>query len=378
MDLHQRYSIKTALYKKSNFQFSTFNFQLIMKRLYITTILIALTIMVQAQNTRPTLSRGSDRAAQQQADNNSTELSVRAQIMNEQLTQDVGNARWIRNIIRELDLSKEKNAPLYYPVVEMNGRKNLFTSIFQLLSEDKIHVYEYLMDNYESFEDEHILSYKDMLDKFRVFYETVPAGGGRPVRYIVNSSDIPSREVDRIYVKEAWYFDQHNSIYDVKTLAICPLANFTMETGEELSQGMFWVKYEDIRPYIQHNPIMTSNVNNAMTYTMDDYFRLRMYDGDIIQTENLMNLPLVSLFDTDEEIAAEQQRIEGELVAFEKALWFEPDSATIANASNKKAPRAARVKAEKAPRQPKQKAAAAPKASSGSSGGSSSTRSIRR
>ena len=376
MDLHQRYSIKTALYKKSNFQFSTFNFQLIMKRLYITTILIALTIMVQAQNTRPTVTRGSDRAAQQ-ADNNSTELSVRAQIMNEQLTQDVGNARWIRNIIRELDLSKEKNAPLYYPVVEMNGRKNLFTSIFQLLSEDKIHVYEYLMDNYESFEDEHILSYKDMLDKFRVFYETVPAGGGRPVRYIVNSSDIPSREVNRIYVKEAWYFDQHNSIYDVKILAICPLVNYIMETGEELSQGMFWVKYEDIRPYIQNNPIMTSNLNNAMTYTMDDYFRSRMYDGDIIQTENLMNMPLVMLFDTDEEIAAEQQRIEGELVAFEKALWFEPDSATIANAANKKAPKAARVKAEKAPRQPKQKAAA-PKASSGSSGGSSSTRSIRR
>jgi len=375
MDLHQRYSIKTALYKKSNFQFSTFNFQLIMKRLYITTILIALTIMVQAQNTRPTVTRGSDRAAQQ-ADNNSTELSVRAQIMNEQLTQDVGNARWIRNIIRELDLSKEKNAPLYYPVVEMNGRKNLFTSIFQLLSEDKIHVYEYLMDNYESFEDEHILSYKDMLDKFRVFYETVPAGGGRPVRYIVNSSDIPSREVNRIYVKEAWYFDQHNSIYDVKILAICPLVNYIMETGEELSQGMFWVKYEDIRPYIQNNPIMTSNLNNAMTYTMDDYFRSRMYDGDIIQTENLMNMPLVMLFDTDEEIAAEQQRIEGELVAFEKALWFEPDSTAIANASNKKAPKAARVKAEKAPKQPK--AAAAPKASSGSSGGSSSTRSIRR
>ena len=347
-----------------------------MKRLFISSILIALTIMGQAQNTRPTLSRGSDRAAQQQADNNSTELSVRAQIMNEQLTQDVGNARWIRNIIRELDLSKEKNAPLYYPVAEMNGRKNLFTAIFQLLSEDKIKVYEYLAD-YESFEDENILSYKDMLDKFSIFYETIPAQGGRPVRYIVNSSDIPSREVNKLYIKEAWYFDQHNSIYDVKTLAICPLANFTMETGEEISQGMFWVKYEDIRPYIQNNSIMTSNLNNAMTYTMDDYFRSRMYDGDIIQTENLMNMPLVMLFDTDEEIAAEQQRIEGELVAFEKALWFEPDSTAIANAANKKAPKATRVKAEKTPKQPKQpkqpKAAAAPKSS-----GSTSTRSIRR
>ena len=348
-----------------------------MKRIFISSILIALTIMVQAQNTRPAVTRGSDRAAQQ-ADNNSTELSVRAQIMNEQLTQDVGNARWIRNIIRELDFSKEKNAPLYYPLQEMNGRKNLFTAIFQLISEDKIHAYEYLRDQDESFEDDYILSFKDLLDKSRIFYETVPAGGGRPVRYIVNSSDIPSREVDKIYVKEAWFFDQHNSIYDVKTLAICPIMRLTLESGEEITQGMFWVKYEDIRPYIQHNPIMTSSLNNAMTYTMDDYFRNRMYDGDIIQTENLMNMPLVMLFDTDEEIAAEQQRIEGELVAFEKALWFEPDSTTIANASNKKAPKATRVKAEKAPRQPKQKAAAAPKAASSGSSGSSSARSIRR
>ena len=326
--------------------------------------------MAQAQTTRPTVTRGSDRAAQQ-ADNNTTELTVRAQIMNEQLTQEVGNARWIRNIIRELDLTKEKNAPLYYPVQEMNGRKNLFTAIFQLLSEDKINVYEYLLEGYESFEDEHILSYKEMLDKSRIFYETVPAGGGRPVRYIVNSSDIPSREVDKIYVKEAYYFDQHNSIYDVKILAICPIMKLTMETGEEITEGMFWVKYDDIRPYIRNNSIMTSNINNAMNYTMDDYFRLQMYDGDIIQTENLMNLPLVKLFDTDEEIAAEQQRIEGELVAFEKALWFEPDSTAIANAANKKAPKATKVKAEKAPKQPK--AAAAPKAST-----SSTTRSIRR
>jgi gliding motility associated protien GldN len=352
-----------------------------MKSLYISTILIALTLVVQAQNTRPTVTRGSERAAQQ-ADNTTTELTVRAQIMNEQLTQEVGNARWIRNIIRELDLSKEKNAPLYYPVQEMNGRKNLFTSIFHLLSEDKIHVYEYLM-NTESFEDDNILTYKEMLDKFRIFYETIPARGSNPVRFIVNSSDIPSREVDKMYVKEAWYFDQHNSIYDVKTLAICPISRRTMESGEEITEGMFWVKYEDIRPYMQNNPIMTSNVNNAMTYTMDDYFRRRMYDGDIIQTENLMNLPLVKLFDTDEEIAAEQQRIEGELVAFEKALWFEPDSTALASPSNKKTTKSSSrttttVKKETTPKPPKQPKTSAPKASSGSSSGSSSTRSVRR
>jgi len=347
-----------------------------MKKYYISVILIALTITVQAQNTRPTVTRGSDRAAQQATDNSTTELTVRAQIMNEQLTQEVGNARWIRNIIRELDLTKEKNAPLYYPVQETNGSKNLFTSLFQLLSEDKIKVYEYLL-NSESFEDDNIMSFKEMLDKFNIYHETVPAGGGRPVRYIVNSSDIPSREVNRLYVKEAWYFDQNNSVFDVKTLAICPLANFTMTTGEERTDGLFWVKYEDISPYIKSNYIMTSSLNNAKTYTMDDYFRRRMYDGDIIQTENLMNMPLVMLVDSDEELAEEQQRIEEQLVAFEKALWLDLDSMQMAGSSNKKALKSS-TKQPKAPKQPKASApkAAAPKAEKASS--SSAARSIRR
>ena len=42
------------------------------------------------------------------------ELTVRAQDMNERLTQEIGNARWMRIIYRQVDLMKEQNAPLYY------------------------------------------------------------------------------------------------------------------------------------------------------------------------------------------------------------------------------------------------------------------------
>jgi len=248
-------------------------------------------------------------------------------MMNEQLTQEISNARWIRNILRELDLTKEKNAPIYYPVQEMNGLKNLFSTLFQLISEEKIKIYKYLMD-YESFEDDNTMTFKDLLDNFKIYYDEVPTTttGNRFVYYAVNSSDIPSREVNKLYVKEAWYFDQKNSVYDVKTLALCPIAFITMESGEELPQPMFWVKYEDVRPYIKNSKIMTSSINNAKTYTMDDFFRLRMYDGEIIQTENLLNLPLVMLFDTDEELLAEQQRIENQLKSFNEALWIPQDT----------------------------------------------------
>ena len=350
-----------------------------MKRFYISSILFALTIFVQAQNTAPRLSRGADpNAQQQQANTGLPELTVRAQQMNEQLTQEIGNARWVRNILRELDLTKEKNAPLYFPVREQNGMKNLFTSLFQLLSEGKINVYDY---EKESFEDDDKLTYKDVLDNFHILYDSIPGGGGRPIRYVVNASDIPSREASRLYVKEAWYFDQNNSIYDVKTLAICPLAYITIESGVEVLQGMFWVKYEDIRPYIKSNLIMTSNINNAKTYTMDDFFRRRMYDGEIIQTENLMNLPLTALFD-EEELPLEQQRIEDQLKSFNEALWVPADTTAVvlskrearkvSSTRSSAAPKEKTTK-EKAPKQTKEKAPPAEKATK-----TAPTRSIRR
>ena len=360
-----------------------------MKRYYIgiCICLTTLTAWGQVQNTAPRTSRGGDRNAQQQANNpnaGSPELTVRAQLLNEQLTQNIGNARWVRYILRELDLTKEKNAPLYFPVKEMNGVKNLFTSLFQLLSENKIKVYKYQAD-YDSFEDDNIMTFKEMLDDFNILYDEIPAGGGRPAMYAVNASDIPSREAVKLYVKEAWYFDQNNSLYDVKTLAICPLANITMETGEELLQGMFWVKYEDIRPYIKNNPIMTSNINNAKIYTIDDFFRRRMYDGEIIQTENLMNLPLTRLFETDEELLAEQQRIEQQLKSFNDSLWIQPDTTAVviskkesrkagstrgsSSASTLKEKEPAKEKAPKQPAEETEKAAATK---------SSPTRSIRR
>ncbi|MDR1523740.1 MAG: gliding motility protein GldN [Tannerella sp.] len=331
----------------------------------------------------PRVSRGGDRQNRgaQQAGNNSglPELTVRAQIMNEQLTREIGDARWMRVIYRDIDLTKEKNTPLYYPVQEFNGMKNLFTALFQLVSEGKINVYKYLPD-YESFEQDNLLSFKDMLDNFNIFYEEVPAGGGNPARYVINASDVPSQEVRSYIVKEAWYFDQNNSIYDVKTLAVCPIAYMITDIGEQRTP-MFWAKYEDIRPYIKNNYVMTSNINNAKTFTVDDYFSRRMFEGEIIKTENLMNLALMQYCPTPDSMLAEQQRIENQLKAFNDSLWIQPDTTVVL--SKKEAKKAARASARtskkgsgvtsddnKQPKQPKTEKPAAAK--------SAPSRSIRR
>ena len=255
------------------------------------------------------------------------ELTVRAQDMNERMTQEVGNARWMRVMYRQIDLMKEKNAPLYYPVTPMNGQMNLFSIIFSLISEGKIDAYQY-EDGYEDFSDNSKINLKDMLDRCGIYYEEVPGQGNQGTTFVINESDIPSETVRSYYVKEAWYFDQNNSVFDVKTLAICPIMTTSGDVGE-LTMPMFWIPYENIRPYINTAFIMTSNINNAMTFTLDDYFRRRMFEGEIYKTQNLMNQPLMAYCPTPDSIKKEQDRIEGQLVAFEKSLWFQPDTTQV-------------------------------------------------
>ena len=351
-----------------------------MKRVYFILILagsLSGVISLQAQTERrtPQVTRGSEQS--QQTNNlrsGLSELTVRAQNMNEQLNRDIGNARWLRIITRELDMLKEKNAPLYYPTTAVRGEGNLFNTIFKLAVEGTLPIYENPFSGNEVFDDDHILDIKTgLLDPYEIMYETIRGQGGEA--FIINEVDIPSELVKAFYVKEAWYFDQNNSVYDVKILALCPLIGMYSDFGEQQRAGMFWVQYEDIRPYVSNKPIMISNINNARTYTIDDYFRRRMYDGEIVKAENLMNLPINAYSESPEAAQLERERIEGELVAFEQALWFQPDSARLAPPTSRRAAaRAARTTAAK-----QEKAPAAPRnTSSSSAGASSSSRSIRR
>jgi gliding motility associated protien GldN len=268
------------------------------------------------------------------------ELTVRAQDMNDRLTQETGSARWMRVMYREVDLSKEQNAPLYYPPRPLNGTMNLFSSIFQLLIDSKVEAYRY-EDGYEAFDEEHLLSIKDFLDGAHIYYEEIAGRNGAPPSYIINESDIPSAEVLAYYVKEAWYFDQNNSVFDVKTLALCPLVTVSGDLGERETTPLFWLPYETIRPYISNSLIMTSNINNAKTFTLDDYFRRRMFDGEIIKTENLMNKTLREYYPQPDSLELAQLAIEKQLEDFQQSLYWHPDSTQLDPKAAKKASKAA-------------------------------------
>ena len=254
--------------------------------------------------------------------NNIPELTSRSGQMNRTQPTDIGDAKWMREVYRYLDLSRESNAPLYYPVLPEQGRMSLFTLIFNLLSENKISAYEYL-DGREVFTDEYKIDFEEFLDRFEISHETQDGN------IAVSKADIPSHEVLGYYLKEAYYFETGTSNYGVKTIAVCPII---YRQGDYESQivryPLFWIPYDEIRPYALRMPVMTSSLNNTLTGTIDDFFRMKQYDGEIYKTANPRNLTISQYTSTPEEMKAEQERIERELRDFEERLWKENTDST--------------------------------------------------
>lgn len=231
----------------------------------------------------------------------------------DQLNDILQNSRWSRIIYRYLDLSKPENGALYYPETPADGQMNLFTKIFTLLQNGEIKAYEYL-DGRELFTDEYLINFPELLD-----------------RYGIQESDIPANEVQGYYLKEVYYFDTPTSSLRVLPVAICPIIHRHDNYEGSIRYPLFWVPYTQISPHAKQMPVMISALNSSVRGTIDDFFRTRRYSGEIYKIGNPGNLSISQYTTTPEEMKAEQDRIEKELIDFEKRLKQEEASQTQYN-----------------------------------------------
>lgn len=314
------------------------------KNLFISMILLLVTVPLMAQP------KARERQKQEQKE---PEISVRAQIKYPRSKSMPEDVIWMREIYRTLDLEKSSNGALYYPVEPMGDRMNLFTHIFKLLAENKIPAYEYLLDGTEQLTPTYRMNFRDVLDRFQIYYEIQTEG--RDTTYIVHNSDIPSADVMSYFIKEVWYFDQRSSTYGSVITAICPVMHRAEEFSyEKLKLPMFWIEYQDLAPFLANTRVMTSNFNNVANRNIDDYFVSRLYEGEIYKTTNMQNSNLAQYAENDSALVREQRRIESELKAFEKNLYGEDlrnDSVFNGDKKKNNSPKSVkRSKASSAPR----------------------------
>lgn len=310
---------------------------------------------------------------QQQSQNQG--VSMRARLMFPTAIDMPEDVVWRRDIYRELDLNRDRNAGLYYPVEPIGKQLNLFTYIFKLALNGYIPVYEYRLDGNEVFTDSSRVEMKTVLDNYHIFYEQ------KDGKLRVDNSDIPSAEVKLYYLKESAYYDQANSTFRRKVLALCPVMLREDDFGGEASKyPLFWVKYADLEPFLSRQTVMTSNLNNAATMSMEDYFTLSRYEGKIYKTNNMLGKTLAQYCPSDSALAQEQKKIEAELLAFEQNIFGDKqhkDSLdSIANADPQQQKKVATKKTRK-PSSPRVRKSSG-KSSSGSSSSGAARVTVRR
>ena len=258
-------------------------------------------------------------AQEQKAKSNANNITTRAQISfptSASMSEDVV---WRRDIYREMNLEDEANAGLYYPVEPVGNQMNLFTYLFKLMMKGNIKAYEYRLDGNEVFTDSARIKPLAFLDDYHIFYERQDG------RIKLDNSDIPSREVKGYYLKESAYYDQGTSTFHRKVIALCPIMSREDDFGDGATKyPLFWVKYDDIAPFLSKQTIMTSDKNNAATMSLDDYFTMNRYEGKIYKTTNMLGRTFAQYCETPEQMTQEQQRIEQELIDFEKNLFGDP------------------------------------------------------
>lgn len=302
-----------------------------------------ITLMAGSAMAQPKARRNAAAAGKTAQQQGSQQMTLRARLMFPTAITMPENVVWRRDIYREIDLTQPANAGLYYPVEPVGREMNLFTYIFKLAMNGYIPVYEFRLDGNELFTDTAKVKMKTVLDNYHIFYET------KNGKIHVDNSDIPSAEVKMYYLKESAYYDQANSSFHRKVLAICPVMMRDDDFGDAATRTpLFWVKFSDLEPFLSRQTVMTSDLNNAATMSMDDYFTLNKYSGKIYKTTNMLGKTLAQYCTTDSALVKEQKRIEDELALFEKNIFGSEQRKDSLDSLAKADPKAAKLAAKAA------------------------------
>lgn len=277
-------------------------------------------------------------------------MTLRQQAFAEYQRQEPQYVPWQHVVYRELDMHVGDNASLYYPIEPMDGMTNLFRVIMDALCTGQLKAYEYL-DGREMFTEKYQINVETMLQRFEIPYKTQSAGAGKTI-YRVEEVDVPSNEVMSYYLKERWQYDLTGSRYQAQVLALCPVLHRMGEFGgEAVPYPMCWINFEDLRPLLRGHMVMLDGMNNAPRLTMEEYFTLNKYKGELYKVQNTRGLNLMQQYPDPDSLSVARARIEAELRGFKDSLWVhepttaELDSIAEAQRAAKKAARKGKSKA---------------------------------
>lgn len=161
-----------------------------------------------------------------------------------------------------------------------------------------------------------------MLDRFHILYTDAKGSTEKHPRFTIDDSDVPANEVLSYYIVERWEFDRRDNRMRSRIEAICPVLHRSGDFGgEAVKYPMFWLKFDELRPFLTTQTVFVDDDNNLPSCTYDDFFQLGLYKGDIYKTRNLRNRSLMQQFPEQEDLKRAQDSIQHRLDTYASNLW---------------------------------------------------------
>ena len=217
-------------------------------RLIIALLLVGLALGAGAQVTKRS---GNDaRGKKDNKKEGGVAITDRQQSFYEVKEPHDADLQWMKVIYRSIDLTKGKNAALYYPEIPNEDGSNLYFIIMRLLANNQLAAYEYLPDGREMFTEEYrIKDVGELFTRFQLYFTEAKGSTEKNPLYEFEDADIRGNEVLCYYIIEKWEFDTRSNQMRPRVEALCPVIHQDEEPAQQTPEGAL-----SRRPGLQARP----------------------------------------------------------------------------------------------------------------------------
>ena len=214
---------------------------------------------------------------------------------------------WSKKMWRMLDLREKINHPLYFPTTKMDDRYSLIDLILYGVAQEGLVVYDDSDDEFTTPMTATQIDVKFDVRTDTTYVDDPETGETKPV---IVQRERTTSEVQRLLLKEVWYFDKQRAMLEVRIVGLCPIRMYektaalnqeiqvsedTTDEKEFSMKKVCWVYFPAVRPLLANHEVFNPN-NDAERRTFDDVFFKRRFSSYIFQETNVYDNRYIGQF----------------------------------------------------------------------------------